>query len=178
MSSEKKDGITPDEVGIRLYTSFAGVLLGICVALVVLLLSYGEGETIFYSYSISCLVISAFSWLQTYEWYVYFIGTKKESDFKIGSIFYYIGYLSLILAFVFLFINFKFLYPYLISIAFSFYALFHVVKDIYLRQKSEKGFMKYISKDYQYLLTFSIILYTIFLLYGLYASFKLFVLDP
>lgn len=126
---------------VNLYVTFGGVLIGFSIALIALLLTLTT-ETYrtspFFEYAITAFVVSAFSYLQNIEWFIYFIKTKEAKHYNIGAYAYYLGYLFMILGVAYILKLFEIkLALYVIYLA-LFYTIIMTAHDFYIDIKREQ----------------------------------------
>ena len=87
------------------YSIFTGLLIGFSITFTTILLTSSSEEiknNIFFEYAIAAFVISAFTFLQSTEFFIDFTGGINDIFYDIASYCYYIGYLSMVLGIVYL----------------------------------------------------------------------------
>lgn len=127
--------------GVKLYVSFSGVLMGFSTALITLLLTLTLDKyrsSPFFEYAIAAFVFSALSYLQNIEWFIYFIRSKKDLHYNIGSYAYYLGYLSMILGIAYMLKLFEIKLALYLIYSFLLYTVFITAQDFYLDLKKER----------------------------------------
>jgi len=155
---------------VEQYTNFAGVLIGFCVTLVTILLALsGEGikSSPYFEYSIAGFIASTFFWIQAYEWYVHYLGSKEEISFYKGSYCYYCGYLAMILSIIYLLKLFNIGIGFYFSFAYLAYSVCMTIVDLYKRIKKIKDEGKPIKWYVSYPLPIILIIYFVIIFYTL-----------
>ena len=114
------------------YSNFAGLLIGFSITFTTILLTLSTKEikdNIFFEYAIAAFITSAFTFLQSSEFFIYFTRNKKNINYDIASYCYYIGYLSIVLGVVYLLKLFDINYALLISYIFLVVSFIFLIND-------------------------------------------------
>ena len=114
------------------YSNFAGLLIGFSITFTTILLTLSTKEiknNIFFEYAIAAFVTSAFTFLQSSEFFIYFTRNKKDINYDIASYCYYIGYLSMVLGVVYLLKLFDINYALVISYIFLLFSFIFLIID-------------------------------------------------
>lgn len=131
MNQEKSNMDEKEMDEIKEYLNFAGVLIGISIALVALVLSFPKTDyDIYLELSVIFLFTSAFFWLQNYSWFLHYLRTGKQRHFDVGSFAYYIGYLALILAINYLFRSYGLKLAQFVAFVIAVYILYQAMLDL------------------------------------------------
>jgi len=136
MSEDSKELTKEHEHRARWYANFAGILIGFSMSIAVLivaLVNEGIEKVPQYSYSLAAFIYSALAFFSTYTWF----GRALEQPeikryYRIGSLFYYTGYWSLLLGLIYLttLIQLSTLnYPFIIPCAFLLYTFIINLKE-------------------------------------------------
>ena len=114
------------------YSNFAGLLIGFSITFTTILLTLSTKEikdNIFFEYAIAAFITSAFTFLQSSEFFIYFTRNKKDINYDIASYCYYIGYLSMVLGVVYLLKLFDINYALVISYIFLLFSFIFLIID-------------------------------------------------
>ena len=114
------------------YSNFAGLLIGFSITFTTILLTLSTKEiknNIFFEYAIAAFITSAFTFLQSSEFFIYFTRNKKDIHYDIASYCYYIGYLSMVLGVVYLLKLFDINYALVISYIFLLFSFIFLIID-------------------------------------------------
>ena len=114
------------------YSNLAGLLIGFSITFTTILLTLSTKEikdNIFFEYAIAAFITSAFTFLQSSEFFIYFTRNKKDINYDIASYCYYIGYLSMVLGVVYLLKLFDINYALLISYIFLGISFIFFIRD-------------------------------------------------
>ncbi len=123
------------------YSSLAGLLVGFSITFATLLLTLSTREikdNIFFEYAITVFVISTFSFLESSEFFIYFTRDKKEINYDIASILYYIGYMSIIFGVIYLLNLFNINYALWISYLFLIFIVVYTISDYIVAIRRDK----------------------------------------
>lgn len=114
------------------YSNFAGLLMGFSITFTTILLTLSTKvikDNIFFEYAIAAFITSAFTFLQSSEFFIYFTRNKKDINYDIASYCYYLGYLSMVLGVVYLLKLFDINYALVISYIFLLFSVIFLIID-------------------------------------------------
>ena len=123
------------------YSNFAGLLIGFSITFTTLLLTLSTEKirvNIYFEYAIAAFIISAFAFLFSSEYFIYFTREKKSRNYDLASFYYYIGYVSMIFGVIYLLKLFGIYYALIISYIFLAMSIYYYISDYIIAIRRDK----------------------------------------
>ena len=146
------------------YSNFSGLLIGFSITFTTLLLTLSTQEikdNIFFEYAIAAFIISAFAFLQSSEFFIYFIRIKNDINYDLASFFYYIGYISMVFGVIYLLRLFDIYLALWVSYLFLAISIYYIITDYIVAIKRDKKVKDILCLILIMIIYFSIIYYTL-----------------